>query len=95
MNRLWSIVLFILLLALAGCSEDEWLGFAFPDKGKLLVYRQVGTFKTEQECDAAAMSVLRSLDALETGYYECGKNCKSDSHFNRDCEELKRGNMYK
>ena len=90
------LILFsILLLALSGCSGDEWHGFAFPDKGNLLVHRDVGRFKTQQECDAEAMSVLKSLDALENGYYECGMNCQSDSYYNRECEEMIRGNLYK
>ena len=95
MIKMRLILCFILLLALAGCSGDEWLGFAFPDKGNLLIHRNVGTFETLQECDEASMSILKSLNALEDGYYECGKNCSSDSYFNRACEELIRGNIYK
>ena len=95
MNKMRLILLLILLSALAGCSGDEWLGFAFPDKGKMLIHHEVGRFKTMQECNVASMSLLESENALDSGYYECGKNCKSDSYFNRDCEELIRGNMYK
>ena len=90
------LILFLILLpALVGCSGDEWLGFAFPDKGNLLIHREVGRFKTQQECDEASMSILKSLNALDNGYYECGKNCKSESYYNRDCEAMIRGNLYK
>ena len=95
MNKMQLILFLILLLALAGCSGDEWLGYAFPDKGNLLVHREVGRFKTQHECDEASMSILKSLNALENGYYECGKNCLSESYYNRDCEEMVRGNLYK
>ena len=95
MNKIRLSLLLVLLLALAGCSGDEWLGFAFPDKENLLVHREVGSFETQQECDEASMSILKSLNALDNGYYECGKNCESDSYYNRDCEEMIRGNLYK
>ena len=95
MNKIRLSLLLVLLLALAGCSGDEWLGFAFPDKENLLVHREVGRFETQQECDEASMSILESLNALDNGYYECGKNCESDSYYNRDCEEMIRGNLYK
>ena len=85
----------ILLLALTGCSGDEWLGYAFPNPDNLLIHREVGRFKTQQECDEASMSILESLNVLDVGYYECGKNCESDSYYNRDCEEMIRGNLYK
>jgi hypothetical protein len=95
MNKMRLILFVILFLALVGCSEDEWLGYAFPDKANLLIHREVGKFKTQKECDEAAMSLLKSLNALENGYYECGKNCKSESYYNRECEEMIRGNLYK
>ncbi|GBE41146.1 hypothetical protein BMS3Bbin09_01036 [bacterium BMS3Bbin09] len=41
------------------------------------------------------MSMLKSENALDSGYYECGKNCISDNYYSRNCEELIRGNMYK
>ena len=95
MNKMRLILFLILLPALVGCSGAEWLGYAFPDKGNLLVHREVGRFDTQKECDEASMSILKSLNALENGYYECGKNCESDSYYNRDCEEMIRGNLYK
>lgn len=95
MDKIRLSLILLLLLALAGCSDDEWHGFAFPDKGNLLIHRDVGKFKTKQECDEASMDVLKSLNALDEGYYECGKNCKTESYYSRDCEELIRGNVYK
>ncbi len=95
MNKMRLILFLILLLALVGCSGDEWLGFAFPDKGNLLIHREVGRFATQKECEEASMSLLKSLNALENGYYECGKNCMSESYYNRECEEMIRGNLYK
>jgi hypothetical protein len=88
-------MLLFLLLALAGCSGDEWLGYVFPDKSNLLVHKEAGRFKTLHECDDASMEILKSLNALDNGFFECGKNCESESYYNRECEELVRGNLYK
>ncbi len=60
---------------LFGCSE-EWEGFVYPNRGNLLVDIPIGTFKSLQECRAAAQARLEQLGALERGDYECGLNCK-------------------
>lgn len=95
MHKIRLGLLLVLLSALTGCMEDEWLGFAFPDRDNLLIHHKVGKFETLQECDKASMSLLESLDALDKGYFECGRNCATESHYNRDCDELIRGNVYK
>jgi hypothetical protein len=97
MKKLRFCILVILLLALSGCSnKEQWEGYVFPNKDNLLIHRNSGRFQSLQECKDASMAILESLDALEKGYYECGKNCKSGaSHYNRGCEDSFRGNVYK
>ena len=86
-----------MLLVLTGCSSGEiWEGVVFPDRGNLLIHASVGQFKSLDKCEASSMDKLRSMNALQKGYYECGKNCKADlASYNGDCEETVRGNFYK
>ncbi len=85
----------IMLLALSGCSSDErWDGNVYPDRGKLLINHNSGEFKTLEECEAASLEMLTTLNGLQKGYYECGKNCTPGS-IHMDCEENIRGNYYK
>ncbi len=89
--------LVILLLALSGCSNEErWEGFVYPDKGNLQIQRSPGEFKSLKDCENASWAMLKSMDALQKGYFDCGKNCKSEAgFFDRTCEETIRSNYYK
>ena len=74
----WPALLLVAVLVSAplfGCSE-EWEGFVYPNRNNLLVDIPIGTFKSLQECRAAAQAMLERLGALERGDYECGLNCK-------------------
>ncbi len=97
MKRVHIISFVILALSLAGCSADErWEGQVFPDRTKLLMHRNAGTYGTLEECESASMKILTSMDAVEKGYYECGKNCEKGSFsYNMNCEEKVLGNYYK
>lgn len=89
--------LVILLIFLAGCSSGErWEGHVYPDKGKLMIHHNSGEFDSLEACESASMEMLQSINALQKGYYECGKNCKSGSgYYIRDCKETVKGNLYK
>ncbi len=76
-------------LFLFGC-KDEWKGFVYPNKENLLVHRNVGNYSSLEDCRAAALNYLRDLDALETGDYECGKNCKPDDYGMYICQDTLR-----
>ncbi len=67
----------LLGLLLAGCRQDRWAGFVYPDRGNLTVHREIGEFTTLETCRIAARKYLSDLGAIDTGDYECGKNCRS------------------
>jgi len=90
-------VCLMIVSALTGCSSgDIWEGLVFPDRGNLLIHISSGPFKSQEKCEAACLEILRSKNAIQKGYYECGKNCKSGlASLNGDCEETVRGNYYR
>jgi len=91
------LIYMALLTVFAGCSSgDVWEGLVYPDRGNLLMHSSSGQFKSLEKCEAASMNMLKSKNALQRGYYECGKNCKSGlASYSGDCEETVRGNYYK
>lgn len=97
MKKIIGCFFVILLAALSGCSNKEhWTGVVFPDRANLLMRSNSGEFRSLAECESASMEILKSKNALQKGYYECGKNCKSDSgNSNMECEDSVRGNFYK
>jgi hypothetical protein len=97
MRRLKIAFYLVVLSIIIGCSsEDLWEGLVFPDRGNLLIHISSGEFKSLEKCEAASMAMLKSKDALQKGYYECGKNCKSGlASFNGDCEDTVRGNYFR
>lgn len=96
MKKLQFFLLTILLTGLSACSGDTWDGIVFTDRDNLLMYRSSGAFESREECENASMAMLESLNVLDKGFYECGKNCKAgSSSYNRGCEETERGNFYR
>ncbi|MDH5523923.1 MAG: hypothetical protein OEY01_08010 [Desulfobulbaceae bacterium] len=83
----------ILMLMMTGCGSEQWSGVVYPDKKNILIQKNAGTFQSLEECKTGAMALLETLGALDTGFYECGKNCKNT--FEMVCEEKMRGNLYK
>ena len=83
-------------MGLPACSGDTWEGIVFTDRGNLLMYRSTGEFNSREDCEDASMAKLKSLNVLDKGFYECGKNCKAGSRsYKRGCEEIRLGNFYK
>jgi hypothetical protein len=97
MRRLKTGFYIIVLSFFVGCSSgDVWEGLVFPDRGNLLIHISSGHFKSLEKCEAACMEMLKSKNALQKGYYECGKNCKSGlASYSGDCQEIVKGNYYK
>ncbi len=90
-----STILFIVLV-ISGCGGDTWEAIVFPKKDNLLMHSSIGPFDTFKECRDASLQKLKDLISLDTGYFECGKNCKAGtSSYNRGCEDTMRGNVYK
>ncbi len=96
MSVIRAVLIVILFTVISGCGGDSWEGIVFPNKNKLLMYRSIGPYETLEECKKASMEKLETMNALDIGYYECGKNCKAGtSSYNRGCEDTERGNLYK
>lgn len=53
--------------------SQKWIGFAYPDKNNLSKVIELGEFKTEEECNAAAIQTLRKVSSVSAGDYECHK----------------------
>ena len=96
-NKILVVFLNLLVISfLSGCSgSDIWDGHVFPDREKLIMRHSSGSFHSQAECEKASMKMLRSLDALDTGYYECSKNCSAGESYEVKCEEKVLGNYYR
>ena len=74
-----------------GCANDVWRGFVYPDRGDLLTHESIGTYSTLEDCRAAAHAYLKGIKAVDSGDYECGKNCHLDESSELQvCEETSR-----
>jgi hypothetical protein len=89
-------ILILSVFLLFACSAGEtWEGYVYPDRNNLQINHNAGKFSSLEECRDASLTMLKSMEALEKGYAECGKNCKSGSeYYNRTCEETARINFY-
>jgi hypothetical protein len=96
MKRVLCIYLVAIPLFLSGCTPSEqWEGHVYPDRKTPLIHRVVSKSATLEECKEKSMGLLKNVNALETGYYECGKNCTEQSTFYQlKCEDKIRGNWY-
>ena len=52
-------------------NSQKWKGYAYPDKNNLSNVIELGEFKTEDECNAAAINALRRISSVSAGDYEC------------------------
>jgi hypothetical protein len=66
----WGIPLAIVFYL---AFPQKWRGYAYPDKNNLSNVIELGEFKTEDECNAAAINTLRRVSSVSTGDYECHK----------------------
>ncbi len=63
-----------LLTALYFVNSERWVGYAYPNKNDLSKVIELGEFKSEEECNAAAIKTLRAVSSIGSGDYECHKN---------------------
>ena len=76
MMKLWiTFVLIFAFLMLNGCSE-RWTGIVYPEKSNLSNFRNIGEFKSLDECRNEAIYTLKKIAASSQGDFECGLNCK-------------------
>jgi hypothetical protein len=67
----WGLALVVVLYL---ANSEKWKGYAYPDKNNLSNVIELGEFKTEDECNAAAINTLRRVSSVSAGDYECHKD---------------------
>jgi len=79
MKKLAHIVPLLLYVSImvTGCS-DSWQSKVYLNKQNKTNYRIIGEFSSLEECRDASLDYLRGIKALDTGDYECGRNCTYD-----------------
>lgn len=81
----------MLLFGISGCSSsDNWRGYIYPDKDHLTEDVFIGEFDSLESCRARALSELEKINALDSGDYECGLNCRKDDYGLEVCKETLR-----
>lgn len=68
----WALIIFAALYLLQ--AKKYWTGYAYPDKNNLSNVIELGKFKSQNECDAAAINTLRRVSSVSAGDYECHKD---------------------
>lgn len=66
-----------ILLGIAACDQrpSTWQAYIYPDASDLTRVVEMGSFKTFEECQTAAIGGLRALGLAGVGDYECGYRC--------------------
>lgn len=71
-----------LIFIFTGCSTSKsssgievWTAFIFPDKSNNKRSMQYGEFSTLEACQEGAVAKLAEINAVQTGFSECGLNC--------------------
>lgn len=84
-KKIWiAIVVILAIVGLKKCT-DSWTGIVYPDKSNLSNFKNIGEFKSLDECRNEAIYFLRRISAQSSGDFECGLNCKGLT-----CEETRR-----
>lgn len=71
-NKNFLIVCLVFLVVYIAIPT-KWYGYAYPDKNNLSRVLDLGQFKSEDECIAAAINALRRASSPSLGDYECHK----------------------
>jgi hypothetical protein len=82
-------LLLLTVLLLSACKQD-WQGFIYQDKNNLTNDIKLGHFSSIEDCRNSSHKALTKLNALSTGDYECGLNCKLNGGGPLICEETSR-----
>jgi hypothetical protein len=80
-------ILILVILVISGLKKytDSWIGIIYPDKSDLSNFKNIGEFKTLDECRNESIHFLRGISAQYSGDFECGLNCNGST-----CEETSR-----
>jgi len=75
------VVSLVTVATLAGCFQEEWRGFVYPNRADLTKHVEIGTFPSLEQCRSAAHDRLALSGWAEQGDYECGLNCERREGF--------------
>ena len=64
MNKKYLCLGFALVAVIYFANSQKWKGYAYPDKNNLSNVIELGEFKTEDECNAAAINTLRRVSSV-------------------------------
>ncbi len=86
MNKKIGVAILV-ILAIFGIKKctDRWTGIVYPDRSNLSNFKNIGEFKSLDECRNESIYFLRKISAQSSGDFECGLNCKGLT-----CEETSR-----
>ena len=74
-------------IIVTGCA-DRWQGIVYVNKQNPTTNRNLGEFYSLEDCRDASLNYLRGIKALDTGAYECGKNCTYNAKLDEySCEK--------
>lgn len=74
MNKKYLYFGIALVAIIYFANSQKWKGYAYPDKNNLSKVIELGEFRTEDECSAAAINTLRRVSSVSVGDYECHKD---------------------
>lgn len=83
----FRLVVLCFCLMTAGCFEEKWDGFYYPNKENLAVDQHIGTYSTLGDCREAARAIIQSNLNAD---YECGLNCDTSKGKPYICEKTER-----
>ena len=74
LNKKYIFLAFAVAAAIYLLNPPKWRGYAYPNKNNLSNSIYLGEFKSEDECNAAAINTLRKVSSISAGDYECHKD---------------------
>jgi hypothetical protein len=70
-----AVVVFVIVKC-SGHESHDWKAWIYPDRADLSRSVAMGSFKSFEQCQGAAVDALRVLNLEADGDYECGSDCK-------------------
>ena len=74
LNRKFLLIGLVIAAGVFLLNPPKWRGYAYPNKNNLSNSIYLGEFKSEDECNAAAINTLRRVSSVSAGDYECHKD---------------------
>jgi hypothetical protein len=84
-SKIWLLAVLISTIFLVKKCTERWTGIVYFDKSNLSNFKNIGEFKSLEECRNEAIYLLRSNSSQSSGDFECGLNCNGLT-----CEETSR-----